>query len=296
MQNTIFIFTKERPNFLQASIEKINLGKYTVHIIDDSFTDYSIRKNKQITNSKSNIVYLGKNEFDTFYNFENDESFGNINWNLGNCRNFALDYAKTNNYNKVLFCDDDIKVETSKDYDYGFKILEDNFVSYNLIGMKDDSIIGHISNSLNLVEGDKFLSGGFLYLEPKKIKHRFLNVYNEDWIMQMIESDKEIVLSEKKVYHEKFDPFQNYKQKVIFQEYGEIFVCGLFKKELSIATSNHQFWDAVIQERKNYINLIDVSALKQKQYKCSEVIKYLNENYKIYNPEIFETLYLKLKS
>lgn len=296
MQDVIFIFTKERPLYLVKSIEKIDKIKYKIHIIDDSYTFEAIKQNKLVANSISNLIYLGKSEYKKFYNVRNSIDFGSQSWNLGNCRNFALDYAKINNYNKVLFCDDDITVEKPQDYDYGFKILKDNFVSYNLSGMKDDSIIGHIATSLNVVDDDKFLSGGFLYFEPQKIKHRFLNIYNEDWILQMIESDKKIVLSEKKVFHAKFDPFQNYKQKILFQEYGEIFVSGLFKKELNIDPSNEHFWNTVIEERKNYINFIDDLAIRNKQHKLSEIIKYLKANYYIYKPVFFKTLYLKLKS
>ncbi|WP_291131709.1 hypothetical protein [Flavobacterium sp. UBA7682] len=296
MQNVIFIFTKERPLSLKKSLEKIDPTKYKIHIIDDSYSFDSINQNKLIANSISNTAYLGKSEYGEFYNNKNSTGFGSQSWNLGNCRNFALDYAKTNNYNKVLFCDDDITVDKQQDYDYGFEILTDNFVSYNIEGMKDDSIIGHIQSSLNILDDDKFLSGGFLYLEPQKIKHKFLNIYNEDWILQMIESDKKIVLSEKKVYHAEFDPFKNYKQKILFQEYGEIFVSGLFKKELTIETSDQHFWNMIIDERKSNINLIETLTSKSKLHKFTEIVKYLNTNYNIYKPDFFETLYLKLKS
>lgn len=296
MTNAIFIFTKERSKFLAKILETVCLTKHLIFVIDDSYTFKSIELNKKIVLSKSNVTYLGKLEFDNFYKNKSNENFGCLGWNLGNCRNFALDYAKRNNYNNVLFCDDDITVEKQEDYDYGFDILNDNFVSYKIEGMKDDSIIGHIATSLNIIDDNKFLSGGFLYFEPQKIKHKFLNIYNEDWILQMIESDKEIVLSEKKVFHAIFDPFKNYKQKILFQEYGEIFVSGLFKKELNIDTSNEHFWNKIIEERKNDINLMEDLIIKDKHRKTLEIVKYLKENYYLYNPDFFKSLYLKLKS
>jgi hypothetical protein len=279
MQNVIFIFTKERPIYLEKSLEKIDQVKYKIHIVDDSYSLESIKKNMLIANSISNVSYLGKSEYKKFYNVEKSINFGSQSWNLGNCRNFALDYAKKNSYSKVLFCDDDITVGKQEDYDFGFNILTDNFVSYNIVGMKDDSIIGHIATSLDIIDDNKFLSGGFLYLEPQKIKHKFLNIYNEDWILQMIESDKKIVLSEKKVFHATFDPFKNYKQKILFQEYGEIFVSGLFKKELNIDTSDELFWNNIIEERKVYINLIEDLIVKSKEHKSLEIVKYLKANY-----------------
>jgi len=296
MQHAIFIFTKERPSSLEKSIEKIDISKYITYIIDDSYTSESIEQNKKIVNSMTGTAYLGKDEFKTFYKESSDIDFGSSNWNLGNSRNFALDYAKANDYDKVLFCDDDITVLQQEDYDFGFTILKDNFISYNILGMTDDSIIGHISSALNIVDNEKFLSGGFLFFEPKKIKHRFLNIYNEDWILQMVENDKKIHLAKKVVYHATFDPYENYKEKILFQEYGEIFVSGLFKKELDIETSNEFFWKSIIEERKKDINTLEKLAKEHKQHKFLEIVTYLKLNYNLYQPIFFKKLYIKLKS
>src|SRR5690606_26017654 len=145
---------------------------------------------------------------------------GTANWNLGTARNFALDYSILNEYEKVLFIDDDISNVSIDKIDIGFKTLtNENFVSCHLEGKIDDSIVGHMARQFNVdYDEPRMLSGGFWFLSPKSLNHRFYNIYNEDWILQLLENDKEQITLPYSVTHDKNKSSTLKEKDIYFQE------------------------------------------------------------------------------
>ncbi|MGB4847982.1 MAG: hypothetical protein WBP41_08705, partial [Saprospiraceae bacterium] len=171
-----------------CSIQNI---KYGICIIDDSSKIEIIEKNKRITNKYDNTKYLGIIQYRDFYcineKSHDGQLLGDVTWNLGIARNFALEHSTFLGYEKVLFLDDDISEIDEGKIEEGFSVLtKDSFVSCTFKGVEDDSIVGHIAKQVGVVDdGDKMLSGGFLFLSPASISQRFFNIYNEDWIIQL---------------------------------------------------------------------------------------------------------------
>lgn len=263
----IFIFTKDSPDQLKVSLNHLTNLSIRLFIIDDSFQKLNQAKNKELSSTYSNVLYYGKNEFDETVKTsvidlnENGLVFrqlGNNEWNLGYARNFALLISKINNANKVLFLDDDIIIPNTEIVFNTFKLLDQyDFVGANIIGMIDDSIMGHISNDLELIDTDeRTLSGGFLAFNFKKIKHPFINVYNEDWIWLFFHSNETKFLQSEGVFQNDYNPYLGYKEKILFQEIGEIIITGILslnRYDSRTFTSSDVFWINIIKERRNYL-------------------------------------------
>jgi len=298
-KKAIYIFTCNNPTKLRNVVTELQLlnDVYSINIIDDSNDTKIIQENTAISQMFDSKTYLGRAEFLEFYNlkgnpYSSKQYLGDETWNLGIARNFALDYSIHNQYNKVLFIDDDISDIEQEFINEGFAMLaEDNFVSCNIGGVEDNSIIGHISKQLKIIEDNpKMLSGGFLFLTPSSIKHRFYNVYNEDWIMQFLEQDKERKCLTFSVKHN-VDKDKNWGiSQVFFQEIGEIIVDGLIiSKDALLMDST--FWDIIIKDRVGYIELLKEHAWQanEKQYYeiCSKLCIWLNQ---INGQSILETI------
>lgn len=260
-RHSIFVFTNNDSLKLSKILTELSNLKelYNIHVIDDSSSTKEIEENIKISSKLSKNTYLGKGAFIDFYNRTfiagkfPDDCIGTDDWNLGTARNFALDYSIKENYEKVLFIDDDISGIEVNVLDKGFKTLtENNFVSCNLGGIPDDSIVGHIDSKLNsIMQEPRMLSGGFLFLSPKSINHRFFNIYNEDWILQLMEHSKERIVLPFTVYHN-IEGYSLKNSNIYFQEIGEIIVEALLINKEAF-NLDYNFWTNVIDIRLTYI-------------------------------------------
>lgn len=300
--NAIFIFTKDRSQSLRNalnSIKDIGINKY---IIDDSIGSINKNYNKQLSETEHNTFYIGQKECNSFFsdnyicNIDNISflnNLGSYQWNLGYVRNFALIYSKYNNFNKVMFMDDDIEISGNDLVYDSFSLLDNcDFVGAFIKGMIDDSIIGHILNKLDIKDTDeRMLSGGFLFFDPSAVEIPFVNFYNEDWIwliFQLKTGKKSIQKGE--VYQKKYNPFLNYKEKILFQEKGEIMVDALFRLykigNFELLTK-HYFWGNILTERKNYLNFIYNISIRKNEILYAEIIKWVISNYSRFSSNLF---------
>lgn len=298
-KNAICIFTCNNSTKLRSVVTELCAFNkaYCINIIDDSSEFEIVQENIAISQMFDSTTYLGRVKFIEFYNLKENTStskqyLGNETWNLGIARNFALDYSIRNQYDKALFIDDDISEINQKIVHEGFSILnKDNFVSCNIGGVEDNSIIGHISKQLKIIEDNpKMLSGGFLFLVPPSISHHFYNIYNEDWIMQFLEHDKERILMPFFVKHDAEKNVKWNMSQVFFQEIGEIVVDGLIINKGALLMDSI-FWDNIIKNRTVYIEYVKQCAQQanRKEYYdiCSNLSVWLNQ---INGQSILETI------
>jgi hypothetical protein len=287
-KKAIFVFTCNNSEKLKCIASEIFSCRYSyfIHIIDDSHKNQIIEENYRISTQNNSMIYLGKKEFIDFYKLKKDSLASKIylgaqRWNLGVARNFALDYSLQNQYNKVLFIDDDISEIDSEKISKGFSTLKDNnFVSCRIAGLEDDSIIGHIAKKVGVIDKDpRMLSGGFLFLSPTSLKHSFFNIYNEDWIIQLLEDDKEKITLPFSVKHNSIIADFSIR-KILFQEIGEIIVEGLIVCPNALSMDS-DFWGDVIKKRIKFIQLIKNKAQEAREKKyfeiCCEIESWLNQ-------------------
>ena len=292
----IFVFTKDRPLILKDTLSQIINTDISMFIIDDSFHESNQKNNRELLKHIPNGIYSGKKEFNEFAISHNlvlngfssvYRELGNKEWNLGYARNYALFLSQIYNANKVLFIDDDIEIPNEKIIVNSFELLEQfNFVGASIGGMIDDSLLGYISNDLGLIDNDeRTLSGGFLAFNRKKIRFPFLNIYNEDWIWLFLHSNDEKYLQTECVIQKNTNPYIGYENKILFQEYGEIFIKGILlakRKSNFELLSSKSFWENVIQERKVYLSELYDFANISNQKDFQTMIKWLLQNYSQY--------------
>lgn len=302
----IFIFTKDRSQSLEKTLSSLSKTKENVYMIDDSAEECHQIANRKLLNNFPQSFYLGKNEFYGFINRHriNFSEFTFLlrepsvkEWNLGYMRNFALLVAKSSRLERVLFVDDDIQVNNSVLISELFKLISSgyDFAGARITGMEDLSILDFISKDLGQRNVETMLSGGFLAFNPSKINHFFLNRYNEDWIWLSLHLKNNRTIQAGSVSQALTDPFYNYKEKVFFQEYGEIIVEGIQesrRKGSNDVLLSLKFWKEIIKLRRNYLDkLLSVSKGKNKiQY--VEIIELMKTHLSsLDNARVFKSLF-----
>lgn len=287
-KSAIYIFTCNRPLELKRLLHEVGSiqRKFGIYIIDDSNKKEAIQVNKRIINEYSSATYLGATEYLDFYSMNersNDgQLLGDETWNLGIARNFALDHSVLLGYEKVLYVDDDISGIDEKVIEVGFESLNVNcFVSCSLKGVEDDSIVGHIAKQVDvIVEGPKMLSGGFLFFSPVSITHRFYNIYNEDWILQLHEKEKERIIIPYSVWHNVGQEVNLTLDQAMFQELGELVVEGLLENNNALSM-NYSFWDGILENRIKFIEEIYDGTKKIRNHHvqniCEGLLKWLEQ-------------------
>jgi len=305
MVNTeaIFIFTKDRPETLSKTLESIQHTPYKQYVIDDSVNAINQSTVLKLCKKYSDCIYLGKSEFQKFvsdYDIPLPEfsfllrELGDTNWNLGHARNFAMMYSKAKHFGKVLFTDDDIQVPNLNLIPELFQSLNEfKFAGANIEGLVDDSALGHIATDVEVMN-ERMLSGGFMVYNPKKIDHFFLNNYNEDWIWLFLQLKNDKHLQIGKVFQELSDPLSNYKDKIIFQEFGEIALDGildLYKEGSYDSLIQLSFWERIIQEREEYLELLASKAHNTGNTKSLEIVSWVKNNSENFNAELFRKLF-----
>lgn len=304
-KEAIFIFTKDRPETLNKTLESIQPTPYKKFVIDDSVSVANQASVLNLCKKYSAYNYLGKSEFQKFisdYNILFPEfsfllrELGNTEWNLGYARNFAMMYSKAKQFEKVLFTDDDIQVPNLNLISELFESLSEfKFAGANIEGLVDDSALGHIATDVEVIN-ERMLSGGFMVYNPKKIDHFFLNNYNEDWIWLFLQLKNDKHLQTGKVFQELSDPLSNYKEKIIFQEFGEIALDGildLYKEGSYDSLIQLSFWKRMIQEREEYLELLASKAHNTGNTKSLEIVSWVKSNSQNFKAATFQSLFEK---
>lgn len=299
----IFIFTKDRPHILAKTLNSISCVSHQKYVIDDSLLSANQDSVLKICKTFKETIYIGKQYFNEFIIEKNINllrfSFllrepGNADWNLGYIRNLALIVSKSLGLESVLFMDDDIEVENIELIDTLFSSLKHyRFSGANIKGLIDDSILGHTATDLG-IENERMLSGGFMAFNPNKIEHFFLNNYNEDWIWLFLQLKDKAYLQFGEVYQELSNPLKNYKDRIKFQEFGEIALDGildLYEKGNYKSLQQISFWKRMVQERLEYLEMLIEKGMGHHKEDYVEIISWVKYNSRNFTAELFCNLY-----
>jgi hypothetical protein len=298
----IFIFTRDRPKSLHSCFDGIRDTVHSVMLIDDSVLETNRIENQRILRS-FNQSYLGPTEFLKFIREHkiglSEYSFllrqlGNNDWNLGYARNFALLAGKAAGFKRVLFMDDDIKVPAISVIDDLFALLaEYRFSGAHITGLVDDSILGHVATNSDIFN-ERMLSGGFMAFEPGRIEHYFLNNYNEDWIWLFLQTRDKSLIQTTEVMQALGDPLDDYTNKIMFQEFGEIALDGIldcYKQDDFKNLRTLSFWRRMLDERSVYLENLFQAAKHNRSYLA--IIDYVRKRSGNSDPEKFKELFVK---
>jgi hypothetical protein len=176
-------------------------------------------------------------------------------WDLPLKRSFALLHAIQRQYERVLFIDDDIRLADSRSLMIGAKWLEKYAIAGSFVDdFIDTSVIGHLERAAG-EDVYPFLSGSFLFVNPRKVAGFFPCIYNEDWLFMIPQVLTKSVCAVGSVGQVPFDPFKDIT-RVAFQEFGDIIAEGLY----SLIEANEyarrfdfEFWQEAVAERREVI-------------------------------------------
>lgn len=300
---SIFIFTKDRPSTLSKTLRSLSPTLYPKLIVDDSSQQSNQSEVENLADEFEYCKYLARASFREFcvihkitfpkFSFLLRE-LGSSEWNLGYARNFALLYAKAEGFQRVLFMDDDIQVPKLSIFEELFSNLNSyKFTGANIKGLIDDSVLGHVAASVQ-VTNKRMLSGGFMALSTIGIDQFFLNNYNEDWIWLFMQLKNSKYLQKGQVFQALVDPFANYEDKVIFQEFGEIVLDGvldLYEYGSYDTLTDIAFWQRMIRERREYLELLEKKSEQISNEYNIEILKCVKGHSKSFTAELFKDLF-----
>lgn len=285
----IFIFTRNRAEQLGKGLKLFADSGYPVFIIDDSTTLQGKASVQNLACIYENVTYVDNNYCkhlvhpDLITGIEYQfltRDLGNSEWNLGYARNIALLIAKKQHFQKVLFADDDITVDSVEIIDSTFSKLDEvDFFGRHITGKRDNSIVGHIAEELGH-ETSRMISGGFMAFLLKNVKYYFLNVYNEDWIwlyLHLMHFSYELSGEATQEYS---DILPKDSEVIQFQEVGEILLDGIIRTcrsgDFQEALTD-RFWYVIVDERKNFLEMLRASAVSHQRHELGTIIsKVLN--------------------
>jgi hypothetical protein len=298
----IFIFTRDRPDRLSSGLDFLQNVDHRIIIIDDSVEARSRAKNREIVESFGQW-YIGQIEFIEFIRWHQIDlriysfllrQLGNKSWNLGYARNFALIIGKANDFDGILFMDDDIEVPDLLLIDELFSLLKKHlFTGAHISGLVDDSVLGHVATDLD-VFNERMLSGGFMAFNPNTITHYFLNTYNEDWIWLFLQNKVKNYFQTGEVEQVLSDPLDNYVGKIMFQEFGEIMLDGIlacYKDNPEESLCSILFWERMLKERKEYLERLYQLAKLKEANKHIEILEYVTKKLNNFNAIMFDDLF-----
>lgn len=269
MNYGIIVFTKDRLNTLEKILPILQSTEYRIIIIDDSCVINNRKQVRSIAEVSRSTIYFGIEEYNLLiHDYKlGHESWrfllrrpGIKEWNLGYMRNLALILTRHYKLDRVAFIDDDIVVTDIHSFRSLYKELDQfAFSGPEIVGLRDDSIIGHIAHRVGYSE-ERLLSGGCIFFSPGTVKHYFLNIYNEDWIWLLLHCNEGMNFTMKQeVYQLYNDPFESFGNKIEFQEQGEVLLNCLLKAQKNGVSPNlveTDCWNSVIIHRVSFLDSI----------------------------------------
>jgi hypothetical protein len=209
-------------------------------------------------------------------------------WNLSDKRNVGLLLGKMLGLRRILFKDDDLKIDIEA-LQPGLKLLRGReIVGFGCGGFPDKSVLMHVAGAVNTFHYPKRhrprshdlragqLSANSMLLDPLEVRQHFpRRSYNEDWIFAHdIIARGKAGLAPHKYYQDAYDPFVAARAKQ--EEFGEVTIDGLYGelKRRNDGTENgsqmHEpaYWQSVIELRRRQYErlLVAVSASRNSAY------------------------------
>lgn len=295
-RHVILVFSKDRPDRLQRTLPNLGATPYNVCLIDDSASSENQVTIRRLCN-QYHIIYHGIIEQEKMIEQLNPDlrkkfvcNLGQKGWSLGYNRNYALLYGLFSGARKIILMDDDVLIEPPL-LEKIFRALSSiPFVGVEIRLMPDDSIVGHIYRA----GGDilpQYVSGTFLGIDLEKVRHYFLNVYNEDWIWLFLENNGGEVTKIGSVKQLKYDPFRDWESRIYFQEIGEILWNGLCYHPPPIKISNlirPDYWNSILRIRMQELNsTVNLELPDDLNMTADAIRKKLSYFHRTLLPEIF---------
>lgn len=223
--DAIYVCTRGRPEYLDYLLN-LELDLATKHFFLVPTSDDCLPK----TLAKGRKSLLKE-----FLSFKDQLGLSTTSFDLGQKRNFSIEHARKNGFNKIALVDDDIRLNS---YPNDLILMADGLDDWSVVAaipndFPDLSVAGHLAVSLGITKQVN-PSGSCCALKIGSINPYFCNLYNEDHLAFVEAIAGGRFASGPDVKQLPYDPFENL-QTVRFQELGEIIsdsILEALKKEL----------------------------------------------------------------
>lgn len=182
------------------------------------------------------------------------------NYDIPGKRNYALNHAIANEYNKILLLDDDM-IFSDYHFKKGVYLLNNghNIVGFYALNFADVSTFDHIARNITRTPSKVSIGGNFLFINPKKVKYFFPYCYNEDWIFILSNlNDKNKVVSGGFVRHQYHEPWFDEK-RIQFETFGDVIIHGWkqsFNNRQSLFDKTQSFWETILNNYETNCRLL----------------------------------------
>lgn len=177
---------------------------------------------------------------------------------LSTKRNIGLLLARMAGWKRILFLDDDIRLEADLVRDAAATLRPGRSTGMRAVDFPDNSVVSHALRLVGL-DQDVFVSGSALLVDTTRVESFFPDVYNEDWFFLFDAVRLGRVSSFGEVHQEKYDPFED-PGRAVREEFGDILAEGLMSL-LHYAGGTQRaltekYWDTVLEQRRAMLRSI----------------------------------------
>jgi hypothetical protein len=177
---------------------------------------------------------------------------------LSTKRNIGLLLARMVGWHRILFLDDDIRVDAELVRTAAATLRPGRATGMPALEFPDNSVVSHALRAVD-IQQDVFVSGSALLVDTTRIDSFFPDVYNEDWFFLFDAVRLGQVCSSGEVSQEKYDPFAD-PRRAVREEFGDVLAEGLMSL-LHYAGGKgraltDKYWDAVLDQRRALLGSI----------------------------------------
>jgi glycosyltransferase involved in cell wall biosynthesis len=171
-------------------------------------------------------------------------------------RNIGLAVARMVGWQRLMFLDDDIRVD-EPDHIRKAAALLGRFGAVGLAnnGFPDNSVVCHANRAAGYEQGS-FIGGGAMAVLATRGNAFFPNIYNEDWFFLLDEQSICNVVATGVMTQKEFDPFAD-SMRARAEEFGDCLAEGIFAvldQQGSVSDADETFWHGFLGSRHEMIN------------------------------------------
>jgi len=171
-------------------------------------------------------------------------------------RNVGLAVASMMGWQRIMFLDDDIKVEDPDHIRQAAALLG----KYGAVGLAnngfpDNSVVCHANRAAGYQQ-DSFIGGGAMAVLATRADAFFPNIYNEDWFFLLDEEEICKVVATGYMWQKDFDPFAD-PERARAEEFGDCLAEGIYAildQGGHVDDADGRFWREFLGSRRELIN------------------------------------------
>lgn len=285
VERVVFLITKNHPERLRVTLPAIAASADRLYILDSSSGPET-----QVVCSDlnaSHVCYHGPEQQQRVLaertSFRQALRSGFItllsdnHWDIWSKRNYALLYAHSCGFSRILLIDDDVIPPPGLVGESLRLAASHKLVGARVHGMPDVSVVGHLCALLGFTS-QSFVSGHFLAVNvPAAVWFYFEDLYNEDWMFVLLNSVSTQVARHGAIFQLYWNPYNGTEERGASEEFGEIIIEGVARALLAgeglepLGQLTH--WSEVVARRHRTLDAVAAAGLIATMPACLSIMR-----------------------